>query len=142
MVTVGIKGTNDWFVTKELSAMHIGSGTVPVLATPMMIALMEKTCRECVKPYLEPGQETVGTRVDVRHLAATPVGMDVHCEVEVIEVDRRRISFKVAVYDKGGLVGEGTHDRFIIDVEKFQEKTEERKRMASQPRMEKDEQTA
>jgi predicted thioesterase len=128
MVTIGIKGTNDWFVTKELSAMHIGSVTVPVLATPMMIALMEKTCRECVKPYLEPGQETVG--------------MDVHCEVEVTDVDRRRISFKVAVYDKGGLVGEGIHERFIIDVEKFQEKTEERKRMASQPRMEKDEQTA
>ena len=129
MVTVGIKGAGDWFVTKELSALHIGSGTVPVLATPMMIALMEKTCRESVKPYLEPGQETVGTHVDVRHLAATPVGMDVHCETEVAEVDRRRIVFKVAVYDKAGLVGEGTHERFIIDVEKFREKTENRKQI-------------
>ena len=127
MVETGIKGKKEWLVTKELSAQHIGSGSVLVLATPMMIALMEKTCQESVKPYLAEGQETVGTHVNVHHHAATPIGMTVWCESEVIEVDRRRIVFKVSVFDKAGLVGDGTHERFIIDVEKFQSKTEERK---------------
>ena len=127
MVTIGIKGTNEWLVTKPLTAQHIGSGTVPVLATPMMIALMERTCRESVKPFLEEGQETVGTAVNVRHLAATPLGMTVRCETELVEVDRRRLVFRVEVHDAKGLVGEGTHERFIIDELKFQAKAEDRK---------------
>lgn len=114
-------------MTVELTASHIGSGTVRVFATPMMIALMERTCRLSVKPYLEEGQETVGIRVDVSHVSSTPVGLKVWCESEVIEIDRRRIVFKVAAYDERGLIGEGTHERFIIDVAKFQAKTEEKK---------------
>ena len=109
-------------VTKEMSASHIGSGTVLVLATPMMILLMERTCRLSVKPYLEEGEETVGTHVDVYHRAAVPVGRTVRCESEVIEIDRRRIVFKVAVYDGETLVGDGTHERFVINVRKFREK--------------------
>ena len=127
MVETGIKGSADLLVTKECSALHIGSGTVPVLATPMMIALMERTCRMSVKPYLEEGQETVGTHVNVSHVAATPLGMSVHCESELVEVDRRRLVFRVQVTDAAGLVGEGTHERFIIKKQRFLEKAEAKK---------------
>ena len=127
MIQTGIKGELAMPVTPENSAKHIGSGTVLVLSTPMMIALIEKTCRLSVKPYLEEGQETVGTHVNVSHSAATPVGLTVRCETELIEVDRRRLAFKVAVYDPDGLVGEGTHERFIIDEARFQSKAEAKK---------------
>lgn len=127
MLEKGIKGRQEDVVTMELTASHIGSGTVRVLATPMMIALMERTSRLSVRPYLAQGQETVGTHVDVSHVSATPVGMKVWCECELIEIDRRRLVFKVAVYDEKGLVGEGTHERFIIDVARFQAKTEDKK---------------
>ena len=129
MVETGIKGSNEILVTPEWTAKHIGSGTVLVLATPMLIALMERTCQESVKPYLEPDEETVGIHVNVHHHAATPVGMTVWCESEVIEIDRRKITFRVAVYDNQGLVGDGTHERFIINVSKFKEKTEARKNL-------------
>lgn len=118
----GIKGRQELMVTPELSAKHIGSGSVMVFATPMMVALMEKTCRLSVSGYLDKGFETVGTMLNVSHCAATPVGMEVWCESELIEIDRRRLVFKVACYDKAGLIGEGTHERFIIDEAKFQAK--------------------
>ena len=123
MVEKGIEGRQELIVNQEHTAKHIGSGTVLVLATPMMIALMEKTCLMSVKPYLEEGQETVGTRVDVSHDNAVPVGRKVWCESELTDVDRRNLTFKVAVYDENGLVvGQGTHERFIIDEKKFSEK--------------------
>lgn len=124
MLEVGIKGRQEMVVTEELTAGHIGSGTVRVLATPMMVSLMERTSRLSVKPFLEEGQETVGTRVNVSHVAATPVGMKVWCESTLTEVDRRRLVFGVRVFDECGLVGEGEHERFIIDEKKFQEKTD------------------
>lgn len=119
---IGIKGLKEQIVTQELTAAHIGSGLVSVFATPMMIALMEGTCAESVAPYLESGQGTVGTHVNVSHCSATPVGMRVRCESELVEVDRRRLVFKVAAYDERGLIGEGSHERFVIDSEKFQAK--------------------
>lgn len=128
MIELGIKGRQEEIVTEELTASHIGSGTVGVFATPMMIALMERTSRLSVKPYLEEGQETVGTKVNVSHVSSTPVGLKVWCESEVVEIDRRRIVFKVAAYDEKGLIGEGTHERFVIDVAKFKVKTEEKLR--------------
>ncbi len=124
MLETGIKGQIEEVVTEEVTAGHIGSGTVRVFATPMMIALMERTCRISVKPYLEEGQETVGTHVNVSHVSATPVGMKVRCETELVEIDRRRLVFKVAAYDEKGLVGEGLHERFVIDVEKFRAKAD------------------
>lgn len=126
MIQVGIKGRQEEIVSMELTAGHIGSGTVRVFATPMMVALMEKTCRLSVKPYLEQGQETVGTLVNVSHVSATPVGMKVWCDSELVEVDRRRLVFNVCVFDEAGLVGEGTHERFVIDEAKFQAKTDEK----------------
>ena len=84
-----------------------------------MIALLEETAWKSVQPFLDAGLGTVGTRVDVRHLAATPLGMQVTCESELVEIDRRRLVFKVDVFDESGKIGEGTHERFIIQNDKF-----------------------
>ncbi|MBP5229954.1 MAG: thioesterase family protein [Bacteroidales bacterium] len=122
MIELGIKGKKELVVKEEHTAKHIGSGTVLVLATPMMIALMEQTCLWSIKPYLEEGQGSVGVHVDISHDSAAPLGSTVWCESEVIDIDRRKITFKVTVYDKDGVVGHGTHQRFIIDERKFGDK--------------------
>ena len=127
MIEKGIKGHLEQTVTDELCADRIGSGLVKVFATPMMIALIERTCNESVTPLLDPGQGTVGTRIDISHCAATPVGMRVWCDSELTEVDRRRLVFSVRAYDQCGLIGEGTHERFIIDSDRFQQKANEKK---------------
>jgi len=100
----------------------MGSGDLPVFATPAMIALIERTAFQSILPYLEPGMSTVGTHLDVAHSSATPIGMTVVCETELIEVDRRRLVFSVKVYDSAGEVGSGTHERFIVDAMKFMDK--------------------
>ena len=105
-----------------MSAARVGSGLVDVFATPMMVALIEQTCLESVLPHLDEGQGTVGTLVNVSHVSATPIGMRVWCESELTEVDRRRLVFKVKAYDEAGLIGEGTHERFVIDSARFMEK--------------------
>ena len=122
MIQTGIKGRREQTVTPEMSAARIGSGLVEVFATPMMVALIEQTCLESVLPHLDEGQGTVGTLVNVSHVSASPIGMRVWCESELTEVDRRRLVFKVKAYDECGLIGEGTHERFIIDNAKFMEK--------------------
>ena len=124
MVDLGIKGRQETTVTAANVAMNVGSGVVKVFATPMMIALIEKAAVLSVEPFLESGQSSVGTKINVSHVAATPEGMKVWAETELIEIDRRRLVFKVAAYDERGLIGEGTHERFIIDVEKFQAKAD------------------
>lgn len=126
-MTPGIKGHIERTVTPEVCADRIGSGLVQVFATPMMIALIEQTCLESVAPHLEEGQGTVGTLVNVSHCAASPVGMKVWCDSELVEVDRRRLVFCVKAYDECGLIGEGTHERFIIDSAKFQAKIDSKK---------------
>lgn len=123
-MNTGIKGRHEETVTNEKTAANVGSGLVRVFATPMMIALIEKTCSESVAPYLEEGQSTVGTYIKVSHVAATPVGMKVWAESELVEIDRRRLVFKVSAFDEAGLIGQGTHERFIIDLAKFQSKAE------------------
>lgn len=105
-----------------MSAARVGSGLVDVFATPMMIALIELTCNESVMPFLDDGLGTVGTLVNVSHVAATPIGMRVWCDSELVETDRRRLVFSVKAYDERGLIGEGTHERFIIDMQRFQAK--------------------
>ncbi len=122
MIAIGLKGHLEQTVTEEVTADRIGSGLVKVFATPMMIALIEQTCNESVVPYLDEGQGTVGTHVDVSHCAATPVGMRVWCDSELVEVDRRRLVFDVKAYDECGLIGKCRHERFIIDSAKFQAK--------------------
>lgn len=119
MIQTGITCKKKITVTPEMTAAAMGSGALEVLATPSMIALMEGTAQEAVQNLLEAGQGTVGTRIDVRHLAATPVGMEVTCTAEITEVDRRRVVFTVKAQDEKELIGEGTHERFVIDNEKF-----------------------
>lgn len=123
MLETGIKGEQKVEVVYENTATAVGSGVLEVFATPCMIALMEKTACDSVLPYLEEGNGTVGTEVNVKHLSATPIGMTVRCESELVEVDGRRLVFKVAAFDDAGLIGEGMHERFIVNNEKFQSKT-------------------
>ena len=124
MLQTGIKGYQEETVVEGKLASNVGSGLVKVYATAMMIALIEKAAVLSVEPYLESGQGTVGTLVNVSHCSATPLGMKVHAETELIEIDRRRLVFNVAAYDECGLIGEGLHERFIIDMKKFQDKTD------------------
>ncbi len=120
----GLQGREETVVTPALLASQVGSGLVKVYATAMMIALIEKAAVYSVEPYLAPGQGTVGIHVDVSHCSATPVGMKVWAETELVEIDRRRLVFRVAAYDERGLIGEGRHERFIIDSERFQAKAD------------------
>ena len=122
-MNTGIKGLKEITVTKELTAISVGSGELEVYATPAMIALMEGTASESVKAELEEGQGSVGTSIAIKHLAATPVGMRVRCESELVDVDGRKLVFNLVVYDEKDKIGEGTHERFIISNEKFQNKT-------------------
>ena len=127
MLTVGIKGTQTLTVSNDNTAAAMGSGTLAVFATPSMIALMEKTAYVSVQDSLDEGCGSVGTLLNVKHLAATPVGMTVTCESELVEVDGRRLVFTVKAYDEKGLIGEGTHERFIVQNEKFLAKTNAKK---------------
>jgi predicted thioesterase len=111
-------------VSVENIASTVGSGDLPVFATPAMIALIERTASQSVQPYLELGSSTVGTHLDVAHSSATPVGMTVVCETELVEIDRRRLVFRVRVYDAKGDVGSGTHERFVVDSRRFMEKAQ------------------
>lgn len=123
MLEKGIKGEQSVKVVYENTAAAVGSGVLEVFATPCMLALMEKTACDSVLPYLEEGWGSVGTEVNIKHVAATPIGMTVRCESELIEVDGRRLVFTVKAYDEVGLIGEGTHERFTVNNEKFQSKT-------------------
>ena len=124
MLEAGIKGTKETMVTNENTAKTMGSGTLDVFSTPAMIALMENTAYESVASELEEGSGTVGTALNVKHVAATPVGMKVTCETELIKVDGRALTFSVKAFDEKGLIGEGEHERFIVFNEKFQAKAD------------------
>lgn len=123
MLEPGIKGLSKTAVTEDKTAKAYGSGELRVFATPAMIALMEQTCYQSVASYLEEGQGTVGTMLSVEHTAATPVGMTVTCESELIAVDGRKLTFRVTCSDENGEIGRGTHERFIIFNDRFTEKT-------------------
>lgn len=116
---IGIKGRVETVVDNSNTAKFVGSGELEVFATPNMIALMEQAAQASVAPHLEEGQGTVGTSLNVTHDAATPIGMKVWAESELIEIDRRRLVFDIKAYDECGLIGQGRHERFIINNEKF-----------------------
>ena len=120
---VGIKNQIKKTVSNALTAKAMGSGRLDVFATPAMVAIMEEAAHTSVEAELEEGQGTVGTSRTVSHLAATPVGMEVTCESELIEVDGRKLVFEIKAMDEAGIVGEAKHERFIIDSEKFLAKT-------------------
>jgi fluoroacetyl-CoA thioesterase len=114
-LAVGRTYSRSVMVTDDMTPSHLRSEPIRVLSTPDMIRLIEQTAIEAVAPCLAPGQATVGTRVDIAHLAATPVGMTVTITVELVELDRRRLGFRVQVRDELDEAGKGTHERFIVD---------------------------
>jgi predicted thioesterase len=122
----GLSATLSARVTEENVAAAWGSGNLPVFATPAMIALMESAAAAAVQDKLPPGCSTVGTELKVRHLSPTPVGLEVRAVAELVEQDRRRLSFKVEAWDPAGKIGEGTHERFIVENDRFLKKARER----------------
>lgn len=126
---VGMKAELEITATEDLSAVKFGSGGINVLATPAMIALMEKTSLMAVDPKLPAGFATVGTVVNVTHLAATPIGMKVKIFAELIAIEGKKLSFKVSASDEVDKIGEGFHDRFIVEVEKFNKRIYSKKAM-------------
>ena len=126
-IEIGLKGRAETVVNETNTAAAMGSGLVPVFATPAMIALMEQAAASSLTPFLEEGQGSVGIHLDVSHESATPIGLKVWAESEVAEVDGKQITFKVSAYDAAGLIGCGTHKRACITVDRFLTKAEQKK---------------
>jgi fluoroacetyl-CoA thioesterase len=118
-LTVGMKNTVEWEVTE---ARCTSRGEYKVFSTPSMTLLVETSCNQLVMPHLKPGQGQVGVSVTVRHMGPTPIGKKVRAEAELVAIDRRKLSFKVKVFDEIEQVGESEHDRFVIDVDKYIER--------------------
>lgn len=111
-------------VTPDLTAKAVGSGTLEVLATPIMIARMEQAAWTAVAPHLAEGEGTVGTLMNVQHLSPTPVGMEVTCRAELVRAEGRRLVFQVSAWDARGPVGQGSHERAVIQNQRFVEKAQ------------------
>src|SRR5690242_7099874 len=124
---LGTKGEQKLLVTSEVAISFLGLENARVLSTPHMIGFMERTCRDTVLPLLDPGHDTVGTHVNVAHLAAAPLGMTVTFTCEVTGVTERRIQFRVEAWDEKEKIGEGAHERAIINVAKFTSKMAQKK---------------
>lgn len=121
-ITVGMTGTASTLVEREDTAYEVGSGSLLVYATPCMVALMEGAACEAIAEALGDDKTSVGTLLNVSHLSATPVGMEVRAVAEVTEVDGNAITFQVTAYDESGKIGEGTHKRFIVASQRFLDK--------------------
>ena len=115
----GLTGEIELIVDEGMVIDFLGKGVTPVYSTPSMIDHLEAASRKVLENYLENGESSVGTIVNVKHLAPTPIGMKVHARARLVEVDRRRCSFEVEAYDEKDKIGEGTHERFVIGIEKF-----------------------
>lgn len=120
----GLVGTASMQVTDEHTAASLGSGRAPVLATPMMIALMEAAAVDCVERFLPEGLESLGIRVEVEHMAPTPPGFTVTATAELLEVNGRKLVFRVEARDARDVVGKGTHSRAVVDANRFRSKAE------------------
>lgn len=118
-VTVGLKGRAETVVNDANTAQAACSGALPVFGTPFMCALMEEAAWKSIAPHLEPGQSTVGTKLDISHDSATPVGMKVWAESEITEVDGKRLVLTVTAFGERGPIGRGTHERFIVTDQRF-----------------------
>jgi predicted thioesterase len=116
---IGLKGTASLRVGEEHTAPRIGSGLVRVLGTPVMINLMESAALDAAERFLPEGHQSLGIHLDVSHVAATPVGMQVQVTAEVIALEGRRITFRVEARDEVELIGEGTHQRVVVEVARF-----------------------
>lgn len=121
-ITIGMKGTAETSVERQDTAYEVGSGDLLVFATPCMVALMEGAACDAIADAIPEGKTSVGTMLNITHIAATPVGMDVHAEAEVTEVNGNTVTFYVTAFDESGKIGEGTHQRVVITSQKFLDK--------------------
>lgn len=124
MIKVGVTGETKDVVNESNIAKTLRSGELKVYATPAMVALMEEAAYKSIQDELEEGKGSVGILMNIKHLTSTPIGMEVIAKSELIEIDRKRMVFKVEAFDERGKIGEGIHERFIIDNEQFQNKTD------------------
>jgi len=115
----GLTGTAEIVVGTRDTAPHVGSGKIGVLATPIMVNLMEAAALQAVESYMPPGHQTVGTHLDIKHFAATPVGLRVIAHAELVKVEGRTLTFRIRAEDEREPIGEGFHERLIINVERF-----------------------
>jgi predicted thioesterase len=120
----GLRADAEILVGSRDTAHHVGSGKIKVLATPVMIMLLEEAALNAVEDLLPPGYQTVGTRLDISHTAATPVGLRVTAHAELIAVDGRKLTFRVWAEDEIEVIGEGTHERIVVEVERFDRRTQ------------------
>jgi predicted thioesterase len=125
-LSVGLKGSTELVVGEEHTAPRIGSGLVHVLATPVMINLFEAAALAAIEHLLPPGHQSLGTHLDVTHVAATPVGMRVVAEAEVTAIEGRVVTFHVSARDARDLIGEGTHQRMVVNLERFDQRVQEK----------------
>ncbi len=132
IIEAGTKHEVKRVVTDEITAAKVGSGSLDVLSTPFMVALMEQAASELCNKYVEKGISTVGTSLNIQHLAATAVGVEIKAVATVTSCDGRKITFDVEAYDNAGLIGKGTHERFSIKAEKFMLKAEERRSISAE----------
>lgn len=121
-VKIGLKGKAEKVVNSTNTAKTMGSGSLDVFATPALVAMMEEAAVNALD--LEEGQSSVGVSLDIEHTAATPIGVNVWAEAELVEVDRRRLVFRIHAFDEVEMIGSGTHERFLIDAEKFMAKVQ------------------
>ncbi|MBI4671110.1 MAG: thioesterase family protein [Chloroflexi bacterium] len=126
-IAIGLTGETTQVVTTEKTAAYWGSGLVAAFATPALVALMENAAFNAVKPLLSETQTTVGAEVNIKHLAATPVGMTVRARAELSQMDGRKLVFKVEAWDDVEKIGEGTHTRFVVDLVRFNQRFEQKR---------------
>ena len=126
-LSVGMTGEKHEIVSNDNTAIKYGSGSVSVYATPAMIGLMEGAAVYAIDPHLPEGMFTVGANLKIRHLAATPVGLAVRAIAELIEIDGKRLVFSVKAFDEKEQIGSGTHERYVVNIQKFLEKAEAKK---------------
>jgi fluoroacetyl-CoA thioesterase len=124
----GLKGSTEIMVGTHDTAPHVGSGRIKVLATPVMVNLMEAAALNAVEGLLPEGHQTVGIRLDISHIAATPVGMRVTAYAELIAVDGGRLTFRVSAHDEKEAIGEGRHERIVVNVARFDQRTQDKAR--------------
>jgi predicted thioesterase len=123
---VGLTGTAEIVVGTRDTAPHVGSGKIGVLATPIMVNLMEAAALAAVERFMPPGHQTVGTHLDVKHFAATPVGLRVQAQAELVRIEGRTLTLKIRAEDEREAIGEGMHERLIINVERFDQRMQKK----------------
>lgn len=129
MLRQGLLGKEHTIVSHSNCALAVGSGNLEVFSTPSMIALMEKAAASSVRAHLELGKTTVGVSIEAKHISATPLGMTVFCESELVEVDGKRLVFKITAFDSNGEIGSARHERMIVDAKRFMERAASKKEL-------------